>query len=85
MACSLHPSTPPLRTQWTATSTRNTRYPKTRRDFWIPKLNANKKRDASNRKKLKLLGYEILVVWECEVRDSPALTDRVIDFLEEER
>lgn len=42
------------------------RVPKTNREFWIPKLERNVARDAVNEVALKDLGWELLVVWECE-------------------
>ena len=35
--------------------------PRTRREFWEPKLLGNKKRDGINRHKLKVLGWDVLV------------------------
>ncbi len=42
------------------------RIPKTRQDFWIPKLEGNAARDAANEEALRALGWDLLVVWECE-------------------
>lgn len=61
------------------------RYPKSRLDFWTPKLQGNKQRDIENQSKLNELGWEILVIWECEVKnvkDRQALQERIITFLE---
>jgi DNA mismatch endonuclease (patch repair protein) len=44
------------------------RMPRTKLDFWLPKLEANKKRYARNRRQLRALGWKSLVVWECELR-----------------
>jgi len=35
--------------------------------YWIPKLQKNVERDAHVLKELKDLGYNVLVIWECEV------------------
>ena len=59
-----------------------TRWPKSRLDFWKPKLEKNQERDQSNQKQLLLLGWRYLVVWECEVRDLEKLRKRVTKFLE---
>ncbi|MBX3576201.1 MAG: DNA mismatch endonuclease Vsr [Rhizobiaceae bacterium] len=42
------------------------RVPKTRQEFWAPKLEGNAGRDRSNEAALRGLGWDILVVWECE-------------------
>ncbi len=60
------------------------RLPKSRRDFWTPKLNANRKRDERNLRKLAKTGLSALVIWECEIGDADALARRIRDFLEDE-
>jgi DNA mismatch endonuclease, patch repair protein len=56
------------------------RMPKSRLDYWLPKLEANKARDVRNRKTLRRNGWRILVVWECELTHKN-LARRVADFL----
>jgi DNA mismatch endonuclease, patch repair protein len=46
------------------------RVPKSRLDFWIPKLEENQRRDARNQHTLRELGWDILVVWECQTTES---------------
>lgn len=58
-----------------------TRLPKTRLDFWVPKLNGNRLRDEENQRRLLEAGWEYLIIWECEVRSREALTARVLEFL----
>lgn len=43
------------------------RLPKSRLDFWLPKLEGNRQRDLENQRKLAALGWEVLVIWECEL------------------
>jgi DNA mismatch endonuclease (patch repair protein) len=57
------------------------RLPKSRQEFWLPKLNANALRDARNQKALIAAGWEILVLWECQLKDSAALAKRIRAFL----
>lgn len=45
--------------------------PQTRTSFWRAKLSANKKRDEINNFRLEELGWRVLVVHECDLRDSP--------------
>jgi len=42
--------------------------PKTNTDFWINKINANKNRDQNNFKSLLKLGWNIITIWECELK-----------------
>lgn len=59
------------------------RLPKSRRDFWTPKLTANRKRDERNLRELTRAGWSSLVVWECEIGDADALARRLRNFLED--
>ncbi|MGE0607493.1 MAG: very short patch repair endonuclease [Pirellulales bacterium] len=61
---------------------RNNRPPKSRASFWLPKLRGNRGRDRRNRREIAKMGWQSLVIWECELDDLKALTDRVIEFLE---
>ncbi|WP_272910951.1 very short patch repair endonuclease [Falsiroseomonas oryziterrae] len=59
------------------------RMPKSRLDFWRPKLEANKERDSANVSRLTEQGWRTLVVWECELRDMAAVAENVRRFLGE--
>jgi len=50
-------------------------------DFWLPKLERNRERDAENIQRLKELGWEIMVIWECEINKVDQLKQRIKDFL----
>lgn len=55
--------------------------PKSRVDFWNGKFAQNVERDSRNLKALADRGWESLVVWECEVKNLHALSDRLSGFL----
>lgn len=55
------------------------RMPKTRPEFWVPKLKRNVVRDRSNEAALRDLGWELLIVWECETR--PARREELAELL----
>jgi len=57
------------------------RLPKSRLDFWLPKLRRNRERDMDVIRKLSGLGWSVLVVWECEVRDRGKLIEKLTSFL----
>lgn len=55
--------------------------PKTRPEFWLNKISKNSERDIANKKKLSLLGWEYLTVWECEIKNFETLTEKLKLFL----
>ncbi len=55
--------------------------PKTRRDFWLAKLDGNVRRDRRNQAALRDQGWGVLVVWECETKDLDQVAGRVREFL----
>lgn len=55
--------------------------PKSRLDYWLPKLHKNRERDRKNLRQLRRLGWQVLVLWECEVTDLARLTSRLQEFL----
>ena len=58
------------------------RKPASNRDYWIPKLAENKKRDARNRRRLAALGWRSMVVWECQLRTMDRVLEKVEKFLD---
>jgi len=54
--------------------------PKSRLEYWRPKLERNVRRDEANQNALRQLGWKTLVVWECEV-ENPKLRVRLNRFL----
>ncbi|MBL8964979.1 MAG: DNA mismatch endonuclease Vsr [Phycisphaeraceae bacterium] len=67
---------------WHRHSCRNgQRLPKTRLEFWGPKLEGNRLRDARTRRRLRADGWRVLVVWECQTRNAERLRTRLAAFL----
>jgi len=58
-----------------------TRIPKSRTEYWIPKLKRNAERDIQHQKQLLAMGWNFLVIWECEVNDTEMLTGKIWGFL----
>jgi len=56
--------------------------PETRHDWWAAKIDRNRERDAETLDKLAGLGWDVLVVWQCETRDREALRERLAFFME---
>ena len=44
--------------------------PATNTEFWTTKIDLNKNRDFSNRSKLESMGWNVLTVWTCEIRNK---------------
>ena len=55
--------------------------PKTRTQYWRPKLRNNQQRDQENVKKLRAAGWDVLTIWECETTETELLAERVTAFL----
>jgi DNA mismatch endonuclease, patch repair protein len=58
------------------------RLPKTRLDFWLPKLEGNRQRDIANARRLEAMGWRVLLVWECELSDSEQVRNTLRRFIE---
>ena len=51
------------------------RLPKTRLDFWLPKLEGNRARDERKKAEIEALGWTVIEVWECGI--GAAALDRI--------
>lgn len=51
--------------------------PKSRNAFWTKKFASNVDRDARQQAALRKLGWQVLVIWECEVKDAAAVERRL--------
>jgi DNA mismatch endonuclease (patch repair protein) len=56
------------------------RIPKRNRSFWREKLKANVKRDTRKVAQLEELGFDVLIVWGCQLQNRVALTRRIGEF-----
>ena len=56
--------------------------PKSRLEFWKPKLEANRERDARNNRRLARRGWKVLTIWECELGDAGRLRRAIRGFLD---
>jgi DNA mismatch endonuclease (patch repair protein) len=66
-------------------SCRRASIPKTRPQFWLKKFDANVRRDRRANSALKKFGWSVVVIWECEVRDSAVLMARLSPLIEGHR
>ena len=58
------------------------RKPKTSTKYWHDKLARNLLRDEEHVKNLNLLGWRVLILWECELSDLNILIPRIRRFLD---
>ena len=55
--------------------------PKSNLEYWLPKLERNRTRDQENIKALAAIGWQALVIWECETNNERCLKKRLMIFL----
>lgn len=57
--------------------------PEANADFWNAKIKKNMERDARNTEELRRLGWDVLILWSCEIKDSDKLAERLQCFIEQ--
>jgi DNA mismatch endonuclease (patch repair protein) len=55
--------------------------PKANAAFWEAKRSRTRERDDQQRRQLEASGWEVLTVWECELKDGSALEAQLVAFL----
>lgn len=68
---------------WHAHGCPKGRPPKSRLEYWLPKLEQNAKRDRTKIEQLESKGWKALVVWQCETRDADMLAERLKAFVDD--
>lgn len=66
---------------WHAHSCRKGTLPKSRVEFWVLKIGKNQKRDRRNRRELQALGWRVVAVWECELRNMERLERKLLRII----
>jgi len=56
--------------------------PASNQSYWTAKLNRNQARDAASRRRLRNLGWQVLVIWECQLKNPDRLRARIARFFE---
>lgn len=59
--------------------------PATRKTFWEQKFRKNVARDAQDNGELRELGWEVLVIWECQTKNVEEVAGLLLGFLEKSR
>lgn len=60
---------------------RGARVPVQNRPYWTQKVARNRERDQTAQLALKSLGWEVLVLWECELKDKERIVMQIETFL----
>jgi len=60
---------------------RGSYHPKTNLEYWTKKFVSNKERDKKYLNAYKQLGWGVLVIWECQIKDKNGLCETIIRFL----
>jgi len=55
--------------------------PKTRAGFWSEKFKQNIKRDKMKETQLKALGWDVLIIWECQTFNRQRVSAKIDRFL----
>lgn len=58
------------------------RRPQTRREYWDAKLDRNVARDEQHMQQLAEMGWNVLVVWDCQTKDRLKLNNVLAQFLD---
>lgn len=66
---------------WHGHSCKYGKLPKSKNEYWGPKIGKNRERDEKNMKKLEVLGWAVLVIWQCELKEEEAVKERLVNFL----
>jgi DNA mismatch endonuclease (patch repair protein) len=56
---------------------RGARVPKANREYWESKIGRNRERDIAHRAALEAVGWRVLALWECELKDEVGVEARV--------
>lgn len=60
---------------------RGARQPKENAAYWKKKIRRNKERDAESQEALRAMGWDVLIIWECELKAREEVCDRLKLFL----
>lgn len=66
---------------------RGARVPKTNAEYWLEKIDRNRRRDRATLRELRKAGWWVLTVWECQLKGSvrARLIARLRHFFDDER
>ena len=60
---------------------RGARVPRTNRAYWVKKIRRNRQRHITAESELRLLGWRVLVLWECGLKEPARVRGALAKFL----
>lgn len=58
----------------------------TNRDYWVPKIERNRQRDALVTEELKALGWTVIRIWESDIKEDPnGVVDNIVKMVQRAR
>jgi DNA mismatch endonuclease (patch repair protein) len=66
---------------WHRHGCRKATIPATNRKFWLTKFLDNQRRDRRVVRKLRDDGWDVLIIWECQIRRPKYLQKKLLEFL----
>ncbi len=67
---------------WHGHDCRYGKLPKSRLEYWLPKIAANRVRDRKQTCCLRRNGWMVMVVWQCQLKKKKAVAKRLRGFLD---
>ncbi|NLD47704.1 MAG: DNA mismatch endonuclease Vsr [Clostridiaceae bacterium] len=62
------------------------KYPSTNAEWWKMKLHKNKERDEKKIKELQSKGWNVIIIWECEIKsNSIFIDDKILNEIRKSR
>ncbi len=56
--------------------------PRTNKNYWEPKLKRNAERDRKNQIEIRKQGWDVITIWECELKKPELVKERLRKLLE---
>ena len=56
--------------------------PESNSEFWNRKIDSNIKRDEKNLKALRSMGWDVLIIWQCQMENKEKLRRKISEFME---
>lgn len=63
---------------WHGHTCRAGHLPSSNIDFWVEKINKNTVRDNRQISELKSLGWSVIIIWQCEIKNKKLREDRLL-------
>jgi len=57
------------------------RKPLSNTEYWLPKIERTRARDDAHLQRLTSLGWTVLTIWECELKNTEELVYRLSEFM----